>query len=186
VIARYRAQLAEHLSALPVADPQEILTDIRSHLAEASADGGALETSLAALGPADALARSYSVELMLNPRRLVSPVTAYRLKVAALIVAGSVPALFTALLLGGVGAVLVLGGLLAGFAGIVDAFGTLPGWISTAGLPPVVVVSIGAGWTLLGLARIFALRRFFDSSAQRGRRSSRSTRSRPRSVSGHR
>jgi uncharacterized membrane protein len=160
VVDRYLARLNESLSALSASDRQEILHDIRSHLAEATAGGRSLESTLETLGPADALARAYSVELMLNPRRAMSSRAAYRSKVAGLIAAGSLPTLFVVILLGGVGGTLVLAGMVALVAGVVDAFGELPPWVHTSGMAPVLVLSIGGAMTLVGLMGILTLRRF--------------------------
>ena len=160
VIDRYLARLNENLSTLSASDRQEIVHDIRSHLAEATAGGRSLESTLETLGPADALARAYSVELMLNPRRPMTSRAAYRLKVAGLIAAGSLPTLFVVILLGGVGGTLVLAGMVAAVAGVVDAFGELPPWVQTSGMAPVIVLSIGGAMMLVGLMGILTLRRF--------------------------
>ena len=160
VVDRYLAQLTENLPTLSASDRQEILHDIRSHLAEATARGRSLESTLETLGPADALARAYSVELMLNPRRPMSSPVAYRFKVAGLIAAGSLPTLLVVVLLGGVGGALVLAGLVAAVVGVADALGDLPSWVQTSGMAPVIVLSIGAAMMLVGLMGLFALRRF--------------------------
>ena len=160
VVDRYLARLNENLSTLSASDRQEILHDIRSHLAEATAGGRSLESTLETLGPADALARAYSVELMLNPRRPMSSRAAYRLKVAGLIAAGSLPTLLVVILLGGVGGTLVLAGIAAVVAGVVDVFGELPPWIQTSGMAPVIVLSIGGAMMIVGLMGILTLRRF--------------------------
>ena len=144
VVDRYLARLNENLSTLSASDRQEILHDIRSHLAEATAGGRSLESTLETLGPADALARAYSVELMLNPRRPMSSRAAYRLKVAGLIAAGSLPTLFVVILLGGVGGTLVLTGMVAAVAGVVDAFGELPPWVQTSGMAPATAATMPA------------------------------------------
>ena len=160
VVDRYLTRLNENLSTLSASDRQEILHDIRSHLAEATAGVRSLESTLETLGPADALARAYSVELMLNSRRPMSSRAAYRLKVAGLIAAGSLPTLFVVILLGGVGATLVLAGMVAVVAGVLDAFGELPSWVQTSGMAPVIVLSIGGAMMLAGLMGILTLRRF--------------------------
>jgi hypothetical protein len=82
------------------------------------------------------------------------------LKVAGLIAAGSLPTLFVVILLGGVGGTLVLAGILAAVIGVAGAFGDLPSWVQTSGMPPVMVLSIGAAMMLVGLMGLFALRRF--------------------------
>jgi uncharacterized membrane protein len=160
VIDRYLTQLNESLSTLPAADRQEILHDIRGHFAEATAGKRSLESTLEALGPAEALGRAYTVELMLNPRRPMRSRAAYRLKIAGLIAAGSLPTLFVVILLGGVGGTLVLAGIVAILAGLVDAFGELPLWVQTSGMAPALVLSIGVAMMLVGLMGILTLRRF--------------------------
>jgi uncharacterized membrane protein len=160
VVDRYLARLNEHLSTLPASDREEILHDIRSHLAEATAEGRSVESTLETLGPAEALGRAYSVELMLNPRRPVGSRAAYRLKVAGLIAAGSVPTLVVVILLGGVGGAFMLAGLVAALAGVIDAFGELPWWIQTSGMAPITVVALGAVMMAVGLMGLVTLRRF--------------------------
>ena len=160
VVDRYLTRLNENLSTLSASDRQEILHDIRSHLAEATARGRSLESTLETLGPADALARAYSVELMLNPRRPMSSRAAYRLKVAGLIAAGSLPTLVVVILLGGVGGTLMLAGIMAAVVGVVDAVGELPPWVQTSGMSPATVLSIGGAMMLVGLMGILMLRRF--------------------------
>lgn len=160
LIDRYLTRLNENLLTLPAADREEILHDIRSHLAEASAGGRSLDSALQALGPAEALGRAYTVELMLNPRRPLSPRTVYRLKVAGLIAAGSLPTLVVLILLGGVGGTLVLSGLVATVIALVDTFGELPSWVQTSGMAPATVFLIGVAMMAVGLLGMVTLRRF--------------------------
>jgi hypothetical protein len=64
------------------------------------------------------------------------------------------------ILLGGVGGTLVLAGIVAAVAGVVDAFGELPPWIQTSGMAPGIVLSFGGAMMLVGLMGILTLRRF--------------------------
>lgn len=69
---RYLQRLERELAALAGRERADILREIEDHLADAQAAGRPLAEVLAALGPADALARAYAVELALNrpPGRL--------------------------------------------------------------------------------------------------------------------
>ena len=64
------------------------------------------------------------------------------------------------ILLGGVGGTLVLAGMVAAVAGVIDAFGELPPWVQTSGMAPTIVVAIGGAMMLVGLMGILTLRRF--------------------------
>jgi uncharacterized membrane protein len=160
VVERYLARLSEHLENLSPLDRQEVLQDIRSHLAEATAAGTSLDAALESLGPADALARAYAVELLLNPRPHRPRRADRLLKIAGLIAAASLPTLFMIIVLGGVGVSFVAGGVVIIVAGIIDVFGELPAFVQTAGLPPLVTVLIGVGFTALGVMALVWLRRF--------------------------
>lgn len=159
VIERYLTRLNDGLTDLAPRDRQEVLQDIRSHLAEAMAAGRGLDAAIESLGPADALARAYAVELLLNPRRITERRDRL-LKIAGLVAAGSLPALFMVILLGGVGATLIAAGVVAVIAGVLDGFGALPSFVQTSGLPPVLTVLIGVGMTALGILGLIGLRRF--------------------------
>jgi len=160
VIERYLTQLEERLANLAPADRQAVMRDIRSHLAEATAASRPLDATLESLGPAETLARAYTVELMLNPRQHTRRRAAYLLKIAGLIAAGSIPTLMGLIVLGGMGSVLVAGGIIGIMAGVLDAFGNLPAWVQTSGMAPALTVAMGIGMALVGVALLFGFRRF--------------------------
>ena len=68
VIDRYLGSFAAAFDEFEASDRDEIVQELRNHIMEARASGTNLDSVLEALGPADALARAYAVELALNPR----------------------------------------------------------------------------------------------------------------------
>src|SRR5262249_6233976 len=83
VVARYMATFGAAIKGIDAEERAAIEQEIRSHIAEATATGRSLDAVLTSLGPAEALARAYTVELLMNPRdRRIQSVTAF-LKLAA-------------------------------------------------------------------------------------------------------
>lgn len=65
----YLLKFGAALRRMKVAGAREIVVDVKGHIAEAMETGRSLEQALTALGPPEALARAYAVELALsNPR----------------------------------------------------------------------------------------------------------------------
>lgn len=158
VVERYLARLESHLASLSPADRQDVLTDIRSHLAEAVAAGRSLDTALASLGPADELARGYSVELLMNPRgaRPRGSGTSRFLKLAGLVVIGSIPTLVIVIVLSAVGVSFTFAGLAVLAAGLLAAVGELPPWIHMD-LPPIFAILLGPVMTAAGILSLAVL-----------------------------
>src|SRR5688572_29011515 len=77
VIERYMASFEAALQRHDLPEWKEIGADLRSHIAEAQGYGKPLDEVLAALGPADTLARAYAVELKINPDRRRSVIGGY-------------------------------------------------------------------------------------------------------------
>jgi uncharacterized membrane protein len=160
VVERYLARLSDGLSDLALDDRQGVMQDIRSHLAEAVVAGTSLEAALESLGPADALARAYGVELLLNPRQRGGWRSERFLRLAGLVVIGSLPALVVFVALGPVGVTFIAAGLVSITAGIWDALGELPSFVQTSGLAPVWLVLIGLAMIAVGVLELIVLRRF--------------------------
>ena len=160
VVERYLARLSDNLSELGPDERQGVMQDIRSHLAEAVAVGTSLDMALASLGPADALARAYAVELLLNPRKGTRWPSNRFLKLAGLVIVGSLPALVIVTALGPVGVAFIAAGLVSITAGILDAFGILPSFIQTSGVAPFWLMLLGMAMTAIGVLALIALRRF--------------------------
>ena len=70
VIERYLDSFAAAFDAFEVSDRDEIVQEIRNHIAEARASGTPLAAVLETLGPTEALARAYAIELSLNPKEI--------------------------------------------------------------------------------------------------------------------
>ena len=158
VVERYLTRLTGHLSGLSPADRDEIVRDIRSHVAESVAAGRSLDQAIQALGPADELARAYGVEFLVNPRgtaRTGSGASRF-LRIAALVVIGSIPTLVIVVVLSTVGVSFIASGLAVLTAGIVGAVGELPTWL-TMDVPPVFAILLGPVMAAVGVLAIVGL-----------------------------
>jgi uncharacterized membrane protein len=158
VAERYLAQLTSHLGALTAADRQDVVGEIRNHIAEATAAGKPLDAVLQALGPADVLARAYAVELLLHPRGDAPRAkrSTRHLALVGLVAIGSIPTLVIVVTLGAIGVSFVVSGVAVFAAGIMGITGNLPPWIQMD-VPPQFVVAIGPVLTVLGVCSLFLL-----------------------------
>lgn len=158
VVERYLDQLTLHLGGLASGDRDDVLKDIRSHVAEAVAAGSSVEAALQSLGPAGELARAYSVELLINPRQRparTSGASRY-LKVVGLVAILSIPTLVIVVTLFAVGVAFSVSGLAVFIAGIVDATGSLPPWIRMD-VPPIFAILLGPVLTAAGVLALIGL-----------------------------
>lgn len=158
VAERYLTQLANDLGELAPADRRDVVGEIRNHIAEATAAGKPLDAVLQSLGPADALARAYAVELLLHPRRATSrsPRARRFLALAGLVAIGSIPTLVIVITLGAIGVSFVASGLAVFAGGLMALGGNLPPWIEMD-VAPEIVVAIGPILTVLGVCSLFLL-----------------------------
>src|SRR5687767_14090231 len=125
LIERYLSRLEEGLTLMPPPDREEVVRDIRSHIAEATAAGTPLDSVLTTLGPAETLARAYAVELVLNPPPGRPPMSGFErfFALAAMLTLTSIPTLVIVVTLGAVGISFVASGFAVFAVGIVDAAG---------------------------------------------------------------
>lgn len=144
VVERYLAHFDTSIRELEFPDRQEVVEEIRNHIAEARAAGKPLDAVVEALGPADALARAYAIELLLNaPRGGRFDTVGRFLKVAGIVAAAGLATLVVAGTLGAIGVTLVASGILIAAIGVMEAAGVhLPG-VQTAGLAPFWIIAIG-------------------------------------------
>lgn len=158
VVDRYLQKLEQHLDSLPADDRREVLKDIRSHLAEATAAGTSLDAALEKLGPADELARAYAVEALINPRgeKPGGSRLGRFLKVAGLVVVGSIPTLIIVVTLGAVGLAFSASGLAVLTVGIVASVAELPYWIRLD-VPPILAILAGPVMTAFGILALIGL-----------------------------
>lgn len=97
----------------------EVLSDIRSHIAEATAAGSQLDHVLTSLGPADQLARAYAVELLLNPAVGRPEMSVFQrfFALASFLALTSIPTLIIVTTFGAIGASLLCSGAVVFLAG---------------------------------------------------------------------
>ncbi len=162
LVERYLARLRDGLSGISVQDRDEVVSDIRSHFAEAVAAGSPLDAVLASLGPADKLARAYAVELLLNPAaggRPRTPVFQRYFALASLLAVTSIPTLVVVTALGAVAVAFVSSGAVVFLAGVLNSAGVaLP--LSGVSEHPALTLAIGPLLLAVGAASTWALFRY--------------------------
>ena len=162
LVERYLSHLREGLASMPGGDREEVERDIRSHIAEEMAAGTPLDTVLTHLGPADALARAYAVELLLDGSRSKAAGLSWfqrLLALAGLLVLTSIPTIVVVSVLGSIGLSFTLSGFAVLIAGIADAVGftRLFGYDLVMGIHPVWAVVLGPLMTVGGIACLVGL-----------------------------
>lgn len=146
IVDDYLAALDAALASLAPAERTEVVAEIRQHIADATAAGKPIDVVLQALGPVDALARAYQLELLVKP----GPRSADRrrsdrwLKIIGLLAVGSLPTFIIVIVLGTIGISFVLTGLGLVLAGIGDYAGALPHWVNTETAPWFEILMGGA------------------------------------------
>jgi uncharacterized membrane protein len=152
--ARYLDALRAGLGELSPVEREEIVGEIEVHLREALASGRDAEAAIAALGPADRLARAYALEALLNRR----PGPRRWLLALAIVAAAGVPSVVVVPVLLAVGLALVFAGLVVWLAGLFAPFAP-PHLVIE--IDPLAAVTIGpplaaVGALCLGLLWLYA------------------------------
>jgi uncharacterized membrane protein len=163
LVARYIERLGEALEGLSPSDRSEVVREIADHITDAAAAGRPLDEVLTALGPADALARAYQVELLLNPKAKASRSDRW-MKIAGLVAIGSLPTFIIVVVLGSVGVSLTFAGLAVFLVGVLDSAGALPSWVQSdvqpwiaiALAPWIFAIGVTALWGLVVYVRAMA------------------------------
>jgi uncharacterized membrane protein len=160
VVARYMATLGTAIKGIDAGERVAIEQEIRSHIAEATAAGRSLDEVLTTLGPADALARAYSVELLMNPRdRRLESVAAF-LKLAATVVVASFATLIVVTILGSIGLSFTASGIVVFAIGLLEASDIhLPG-VQLSGIPPEWVAVLGAPIFAIGVTAFILMMKY--------------------------
>ena len=160
VVARYMATFGAAIQGIDAGERAAIEQEIHSHIAEATATGRSLDEVLAALGPADALARAYSVELLMNPRdRRLASLAAF-LRLAATVVVASFATLIVVTILGSVGLSFTASGVVVFAIGVLETSGIhLPG-VQLSGIPPEWVIVLAVPFFLIGVAALALLTKY--------------------------
>lgn len=153
--SRYVDKLSQALGDLAPTEREEIVTEIRNHISDATAAGTPIEDVLLALGPADQLARGYRIELLLNPK-IPTRRSGRWLRIVGLLAVGSVPTFVIVVTLSTIGVSLSVSGLAVFVAGIGKATGDLPSWVMVD-CPAWVAIALGPVVTALGLLAAWGL-----------------------------
>jgi uncharacterized membrane protein len=166
------ATFAASLKAFDCAESDDIVGDLRGHIAEAQALGKPLDAVLQSIGPAEALARAYAVELELNPRgaRLQRTLRGV-LRVAGILTAASVVSLLVVGALGSIAMAFTASGLVVIVIGAIEAAGVHLPAVQLAGLSPWLVMATGPVFIAIGLAAFAGLWVYFRALAGVLRRS---------------
>jgi uncharacterized membrane protein len=154
-VARYLARLREELAGIADRERADIVREIEDHVADAAAAGRSIDEVFASLGPADALARAYAVELALNPARPVPGRIDRVLTVIGLLTVASLPSFVIAVVLGAVGVALTAAGVGVLGAGIVAL--VRPELVPDLTVSPWVCFVAGPSLMALGLAALAGL-----------------------------
>jgi uncharacterized membrane protein len=156
----YLRRFGDALSRMNVPDRAELLAEITSHIAEAEADGVAIETIVARLGSPERLARAYAASALLEER--VSRPVLPNVRAAALVATTSVVSALIVPLL----AVPAIGLVLSGAIGILLGIAALALGPEVVGINPpttegsAATVAIGIALLGLGLLSARALGRY--------------------------
>ena len=158
LVERYLARLDAALADLNATDRKEVVQEIRNHIAEAVAAGKPLDAVLQSLGSADELARAYSVELLLHPRKGAPkrPGVDRFLRVLGLVAVGSIPTLVIVVTLVAIGVSFLASGVAVFVAGVLGVAGHLPYWVQMD-VDPVLAIIAGPPLAIVGVAAIVAL-----------------------------
>lgn len=160
VLARYVASFERSLEVLDAGERRAITQEIRNHVAEATAAGRSLDEVLRALGPSDALARAYAVELLLNPRdRRFAPLAAF-LRLASIIAAGSFATVIVVSILGAIGISFTASGVVVFGIGILESNGIHMQGVQLSGVPPGWVIVLALPVFAVGIVALALLRRY--------------------------
>jgi uncharacterized membrane protein len=164
LVERYLSRLQDGLTLMPAADRDEVVRDIRSHIAEATAAGTSLESVLTTLGPAEALARAYAVELVLNPAPGRPPMSGVQrfFALAGILALTSIPTLVIVVTLGAVGISFVVSGFAVFAAGIIDLLGISLPFIDdpVSDVHPAFAVAVGPVLMVAGAAALMGLSKY--------------------------
>lgn len=152
LVERYLTNLFDLLVHLDMAERKEVVAEIRQHIDDATAAGRPIDEVLQALGPVEALARAYQLELLVKPRAAAAakPRSDRWLKIIGLLAIGSLPSFIILVTLGSIGFSFTVAGVAVVMASIAEQSGTLPVWM-TMTIEPWLGIVLGILMTLLGI-----------------------------------
>ena len=152
LVNRYLTTFDSQLTSLAPAERAEVVAEIRQHINDALAAGRTIDDVLQSLGPVEALARAYQLELLVSPRpnAVPQPRSDRWLRIVGLLAIGSIPTLVIVSALGSIGIAFTVSGIALILAGIVDYAGALPDWVAM-NVQPWVAILLGVVMTGVGI-----------------------------------
>jgi uncharacterized membrane protein len=171
VIDRYIARFEGALGQLDGAARKEIVLEIRNHIEDAVAAGKPMDVVLNALGPADALARAYAVELLINRREKRPTRRFWRFfPLIGLVAFGGLATFTVVIALGSVGLGFVASGITMFAIGILESMQIhLPG-VQMNDFPPALAIVLGPIIFAMGIGAFMLLRMYVRMVANTWRR----------------
>jgi len=157
----YLETFERSLRGLSEKEREAALDEIRSHLAEARAEGLSEREAIDRLGPPEALGRAFVAELAVDrPEADRGGWIDSLLRLIGLVTLGSIPTIVIVSVLGSVGAAFVgVGVLLFGAAALEVTVGG-PDWISWDNLSPELALLVGPLMAAAGAAALYVLYRY--------------------------
>ena len=152
LVNRYLAAFDAALTHLAPAERAEVVAEIRQHITDATDAGKPIDEVLQSLGPVEALARAYQLELLVSPRPNApkAPRSDRWLRIVGLLAVGSIPTLIIVVTLGAIGISFTLSGIAVFAAGLMAQAGTLPYWM-TMDVDPRIAIVGGVMMFLVGV-----------------------------------
>jgi uncharacterized membrane protein len=147
----------------------DIVADVRGHVAEAVASGRSLESVLESMGPAEALARAFVIELVAQPpterpsglMRRIGIIVRRIVVTLGLLIASGLATLIMTIVFGLVGASLVATGFASAVIGVAELAGWhIPGTRIDAPFTPLSVIALGPVVFAIGCAALWVLWRY--------------------------
>ena len=154
-IDAYLSKLRASLKRMDDGEREEIVQEIRDHITDARNAGRSVTGILAALGPADQLARAYMLERTLSAPKDQMGGAVRTLTLIGLLVVISLPSFVVCVALGSVGFALTVSGVAVFGAGAVEL--VRPGTVPDLTVPAWLCLLIGPALLLLGGAALSGL-----------------------------
>lgn len=152
LVNRYLDALNAALTQLAPVERREVVAEIRQHITDATDAGKPIDEVLQSLGPVEALARAYQLELLVSPRPNApkAPRSDRWLRIIGLLAVISLPTLIIVVTLGSIGLSFTLSGMAVFIAALADSAGTLPSWV-TMDVEPWIAIVGSVAMFLIGL-----------------------------------
>lgn len=166
VIERYISAFDAALQQYDLPERREIVSDVRSHIDEALQYGKPLDEVLQSLGPAEALARAYAVELKMNPKTNGAGQAIGRFfGVLGILSFSGLVSFIVVTTLGSIAISFFGSGLIVLVIGLIEATGVHLPYVQMAGIHPLLVAALGPVMMLVGYAAGWGVWRYMRAVA---------------------